>query len=86
MTEKIVIFGDILSSAEWEKTKLTESLLAKALSFYGKPVSSFLQKLVSSFDKLKIVGVSDSISEKQAIEVAKPDVSEILNKKEYQKW
>jgi len=72
MTEKIVIFGDILSSAEWEKTKLTESLLAKALSFYGKPVlpdieelsgtayidlenesfcsSSFLQKLVSSFD------------------------------------
>ncbi|MCP4706876.1 MAG: sigma-54-dependent Fis family transcriptional regulator [candidate division Zixibacteria bacterium] len=43
----------------------------------------FLNQLIQSFDRLRIIGVSDSISENKTIEIAKMGVAEILTKDEY---
>ena len=45
---------------------------------------TFLIQLAKSFDKLRIVGISDSVSNDDTIEVAKLGISEILSRKEYQ--
>jgi len=43
----------------------------------------FLNQLTQSFDQLRIIGIADSISENDTIEIAKMGVSEILTKEEY---
>ena len=44
---------------------------------------AFLSQLTKSFDKLRVIGIADSVSEEQTIEVAKMGISEILTRDEY---
>lgn len=44
----------------------------------------FLQQLSESFDKLQIIGITDSPSQHQATEISKSGVSEVLSKKQYE--
>ena len=86
-SEKPELFGEVSSqlkavipSKDWKKGTAYVNLENKE---FLKP--EFLSQLTQSFDQLRIIGIADSISENETIEIAKMGVSEILTMAEYDK-
>jgi len=105
MASKILIFGERLTSPDWDKLCAQKPSLKDEITIRGTPditgvnckfgtayvdlekpefcKPEFLIQLAKSFDKLRIVGITESATVEETARVAQMGVAEIMNKEKF---